>query len=80
MKCDICGLAWDSVRTLYHNGTPVIHACTDCIADSDRYSIHELQYADGSEWYVEDNETGEIVSGTMPSKAEAQSFIDRRLG
>lgn len=31
MKCDICGFAWDSVRILYHNDTPVIYACVDCI-------------------------------------------------
>lgn len=75
MKCDICGLAWDSVRMLHHNDTPVIQVCIDCITDG--YSIHELRYADGGEWYVEDDTTGEIISGTFPTKAEAHTFIAR---
>lgn len=78
MKCDICGLSWASVHLLYHNGTPVIYACADCINVG--YSIHEMVYADGSEWYVEDTESGDIVSGMFPTKAEAHSFIGRILG
>jgi hypothetical protein len=77
MKCDICGFAWASVHMEYHNETPVMLVCADCINVG--YSIHEMVYADGSEWYVEEDMSGEIISGMFPNKHEAHSFIGRIL-
>jgi hypothetical protein len=78
MKCDICGLAWDSVRVLYHNGTPVIHACTNCIADDEPdngYVIRHHEDAALGEWWSVETKHTQSTAYIADSEADAQAAL-----